>query len=160
MRKSSLTISLAALLVTFGCNRAADEQQKADDARADANQEIAEAHQEAQREIQSARDEASEEIAKANANFGKMRAEALADVNRKLADLDREIAALETKLAGASGDAKANLEAKLPEVRRLREAFVSEYRLLESAAATTWDQTKERVNQALEKLDQAVDNAD
>jgi tRNA uridine 5-carbamoylmethylation protein Kti12 len=160
MRIPLFAVSLTALALAGGCNRAADEQRKADEARAEANEDVSEAQREAQLKINAARGEANSEIAEAAANFNKLREDYRHDMNEKLAELDREIAELDTKVTTAAGQTKTDLEAKLPEVKRHREAFLADYRSLEQTSARTWDDAKERVNKSWEQLKKAVDDAD
>lgn len=160
MRIPLFAVSIAALALASGCNRAADEQRKADEARAEANEDANEARRDAQLKINSARDEANEEISEASRNFNKLREDYRHDMDEKLVELDKDIAELDGKLSTATGNARTELQAKLPEVKRQREAFMAEYRSLENASAATWDATKERVDKAWNELDKSVDDLD
>ena len=155
-----LTVPAALLVLATGCNRAADEQRKADEARAEANEDISEAQREANLKIQSARDEASKEVAEARNDFTEMRDAFRKDRNEKLAELDKDIAELETEAKTATGKKKTELDAELPQIRTQRDAFVKEYSSLDTATAATWDAGKERVEKAWTNLKKAVDDAD
>lgn len=160
MKFTLFAASIAALALASGCNRAADEQRKADEARAEASEEAMEARRDAQLKINSARDEANEEISEAGENFTALRDDYRRDMNEKLVDLDEDIAELDKKLTTATGNAKTELQAKLPQIKAQREAFMAEYRTLETASAASWDATKERVNRAWNALDDSVDAVD
>jgi len=160
MRIPLFAASLAVLAMASGCNRAADEQRKADEARAEANDKISEARREAQLKINAARTDANEQISEANAGFEKLRTDYRHDMDDKLASLDKDIAKLEDKAASATSKTKVELQQKLPAVRSQRQAFAAEYRSLDTASAATWDDTKERVDKSWQQLKKAVDDAD
>jgi len=147
-------------LAVVGCNRAADEQRKADEARAEADRKAAEVSQDSQQRINSAQAEADEKIAEANASFLKMREDYRHDMTQKLVELDKDIAELEAKAKSETGKTKAKIESNLPTVRQMRDDFVREYRSVEAASASTWDATKERLNKSWDELEKAVDRAD
>ena len=146
--------------LAVGCNRAADEQKKADEARAEAVEEISEANREATEKVNEAVADAEEEVAEAQANFVRIREDYRHQVTKELADIDQDIASLEAKTNTATGREKAKIESNLPTIRSLRENVSAEYNSLESAAATTWDATKKRVDKAIESLKEAVDRVD
>jgi len=147
-------------LAVVGCNRAADEQRKADEARAEADRKAAEVSQDSQQRINSAQAEADEKIAEANASFLKMREDYRHDMTQKLVELDKDIAELEAKAKSETGKTKAKIESNLPTVRQMRDDFVRDYRSVEAASASTWDATKERLNKSWDELEKAVDRAD
>jgi hypothetical protein len=147
-------------LAVVGCNRAADEQRKADEARAEADRKAAEVSQDSQQRINSAQAEADEKIAEANASFLKMREDYRHDMTQKLVELDKDIAELEAKAKSATGKAKAKIESNLPSIRQMRDDFVRDYRGVEAASASTWDATKDRLNKSWDELEKAVDRAD
>ena len=147
-------------LAVVGCNRAADEQRKADEARAEADRKAAEVSQDSQQRINSAQAEADEKVAEANASFLKMREDYRHDMTQKLVELDKDIAELEAKAKSETGKAKAKIESNLPTIRQMRDDFVRDYRSVEAASASTWDATKERLNKSWDELEKAVDRAD
>jgi len=149
----ALSLSLAA-----GCNKAQDEQRKADEARAEADEKVNEANREATDKINAAQAEADKKVADAQANFLKLREDYRHDVTQNLVDLDKKIADLEAKAKTATGKTKAQLEADLPRIRDQRDNFVRDYRTIETASATTWDNTKARLDKEWDELKKAVDH--
>jgi chromosome segregation ATPase len=151
----ALSLSLAA-----GCNKAQDEQRKADEARAEADNKVVEANREATDKINAAQAEADKKVADAQANFMKLREDYRHDVSEDLTKVDKSIADLEAKAKTEKGKAKADLDAALPGIRSLRESVMTEYRSLELASAITWDDAKARVDRSVDELKKAIDKAD
>ena len=151
----ALSLALAA-----GCNKAADEQRKADEARADADKEVTEANREAADKVNAARAEEDKKVADAQASFLKIREDYRHKVTEDLTGIDKDIADLEAKSKTATGKAKSTLDSNLPNVRTLRENVANEYRSLELASAITWDDAKGRVDKAVDELKKAIDKAD
>ncbi len=163
MIRFTTTLSMCmALSLAFGagCDKAADEQQKADQARTDADKKVNEANNEANDKINAARAEADKKIADAQASFLKLREDYRHKVTEDLVSTDKDIADLEAKLKTAKGKAKATIDGALPNVHALREAVATEYRSLELSSAITWDDSKARVEKAVESLKQAIKKAD
>ena len=159
----SITISAClalSLALAAGCNKAADEQRKADEARADADHKVVEANREANDKVNAARAEEDKKVAEAQADFLKIREDYRHKVTENLTSIDKEIAGLEAKSKTATGKAKATLDSNLPNVRTLRENVSNEYRSLELASAITWDDAKGRVEKAVDELKKAIDKAD
>jgi hypothetical protein len=152
-----LAISLA---LGAGCDKAADEQRKADEARVEANDKVSEANREANEKVNAARAEEDKKVAEAQASFLKIREDYRHKVTEDLVGVDKEIAELEAKAKTATGKTKATIESNLPNVRTLRENVANEYRSLELASAITWDDAKGRVDKAVDELKKAVDKAD
>jgi chromosome segregation ATPase len=151
----ALSLSLAA-----GCNKAGDEQRKADEARAEADDKVNEANREATDKINAAQAEADKKVADAQANFSKLREDYRHDVTEELVKVDKGIVDLEAKAKTEKGKSKTELDAALPNIRTLRENVATEYRSLELASAITWDDAKARVDRAVDELKKAVDKAD
>jgi hypothetical protein len=159
----SVSISLAAVLigvVALGCNKAADEQKKADEARAEADHKVGEASNEAAEKINAARAEADKKVAEAQANFLKLREDYRHKITEDLVSVDKDIADLEAKTKTAKGKTKAEIEAALPDIRSQRESVSSEYRSLEFSSAVSWDGAKGRVDKTFDDLKKAIDKAD
>jgi hypothetical protein len=154
---SAMAISLA---LAAGCDRAADEQRKADEARVEANDKVSEANREANEKVNAARAEEDKKVAEAQASFLKIREDYRHKVTEDLVGVDKEIAELEAKAKTATGKTKATIDSNLPNVRTLRENVSNEYRSLELASAITWDDAKGRVDKAVDELKKAVDKAD
>ena len=149
----------AALALGIGCNKAADEQQKATNAQVEANQKIVEANQEADKKANEAQADADKKIADAQANFLKMREDYRHDTTQNLVDLDKKIADLEAKSKTATGKKKADLDVQLGQIRTQREAFANDWKNLETASAATWDATKTRLDKEWTDLKSMVDRA-
>lgn len=155
--------SVAVILASTGlmaCNKAADEQKKADEAHAKAEGKVDEAKREADEKINAARAEEDQKVARAQADFLKMREDFRHEITGDLTSLDRRIADLEAKQKTATGKTKVELDTGLPNVRSLRENVNTEYRSLEYASALSWDASKTRVQKAYDELKQAVDKLD
>jgi hypothetical protein len=160
-RFTTLSVCTALSLVfAAGCNKAADEQRKADEARAEASDKVSDATREASEKIAAAQAEADKKVAQAQASFLKLREDFRHQVNEDLVGIDKDIAALDAKATTLKGKAKTDLDAAMPNIRALRESVNDEYRSLELASALTWDDAKARVQKAVDNLKAAVDKAD
>ena len=74
IRFTTLSTCIALSLVcAAGCNKAVDEQHKADEARSEADQKVTDANRDASEKINAARAEADKKVADAQANFLKIR---------------------------------------------------------------------------------------
>ena len=161
IRFTSITACLAlSLAFAAGCNKAADEQQKADNARTEADNKVADANKEATDKINAAQADADKKVADAQANFLKLREDYRHSVTEDLTKVDKSIADLEAKEKTAKAKDKAAIDAALPNIHSLRESVTTEYRSLELASAITWDDSKARVQKAVDDLKKAVDKAD
>ena len=159
----SVSISLGAVLIAIGalgCNKAADEQRKADEARSEADKKVGEASNDAAEKINAARADADKKVAEAQADFLKLREDYRHKVTEDLVSVDKDIADLEAKAKTATGKTKAQIEAALPDIRAKRENISSEYRSLEFSSAVSWDNAKARVEKAYDDLKKAIDKAD
>lgn len=159
----SVSISLGAVLMAvgaLGCNKAADEQKKADEARMEADKKVGEASNDAAEKINAARADADKKVAEAQADFLKMREDYRHKITEDLVSVDKDIADLEAKAKTATGKTKAEIEAALPDIRSKRESVSSEYRSLEFSSAVSWDNAKSRVDKAYDDLKKAIDRAD
>ena len=161
IRLATLSTCIGLSLVTvLGCDKAADEQKKADTARLDADKKVGDANQEATDKINAARAEADKKVADAQAGFLKLREDYRHDVTQDLVGVDKNIADLEAKAKTLKGKAKTDVDGALPTIHTLREAVMTEYRSLELASALTWDASKARVDKAVADLKKAIDKAD
>src|SRR4051812_15758014 len=100
MIRSSIFASAAmalTLTLVVGCDKPADEQQKANAAQAEADKKIAEANKEATTKTTSAQVEADKKIAAAEGDFGKRREDYRHKIQSDLVDLDKKIELLEAK---------------------------------------------------------------
>jgi len=161
IRISTLSVCVAIFMAsTAGCDKAADEQRNADEARALADQKAIEANREATTTINAAQADADKKVADAQANFLKMREDYRHKATESLIEVDKDIAQLEANAKTLKSKAKAELEARLPNLRTQREAVANEYKSLELASSLTWDATKVRVDKAIDDLKGAVSKAD
>ncbi len=161
IRSIPVSVCMAlSLALAVGCNKAADEQKKADEARAQADDKVIDANREASEKINAAQAEADKKVAEAQESFNKLREDYRHSVTEDLVGVDKDIASLEAKGKTATGKAKADIDAALPNIHTLRQNVTSEYRSLELASAVTWDDAKARVTKAVDDLKKAVDKAD
>ena len=161
IRSSLVLVGLSALVLSLssGCDKAADEQNKAVEAQTKANEKIVAANQEADKKVNEAQADADKKIAEAQASFLKLREDYRHDSTEKLVDLDHKIADLEAKAKTATGKKKADLVVQLGQIRTQREAFSTDWKSIESASATTWDATKTRLDKEWTDLKAMVDHA-
>jgi len=161
IRITTATACLAlSLACSVACTKAADEQNKADQARTEADNKVVEANREATDKINAAQSDADKKVAEAQASFLKLREDFRHKVNQDLVSVDKSIADLEAKAKTAKGKEKANIEAALPNIRNLRESVTTEYRSLELSSAVTWDDAKGRVDKAIDDLKKYIDKTD
>ncbi len=159
----SVTISLAVVLMgvgAMGCNKAADEQRKADEARAESDNKVVDASREAAEKINAARADEDKKVAEAQAGFLKLREDYRHKLTEDLISVDKSIVDLEAKSKTATGKAKAEIAAALPGIRSMRENVTAEYRSLEFSSALSWDESKGRVDKSFDDLKKAIDKAD
>lgn len=159
MRSTLLLGTITALAFGVACNTARDQQEKVNQAQAEANQKIAEANQQADQKINEAQAEADKKTADAQATFTKLREDYRHDVNTKLADLDKKIADLDAKARTEKAQRKAELDAKLTDIRASRAAFVRDYQGIDTVSALSWDDFKKRVDTSWNALESKVDHA-
>ena len=140
IRTSILASTALALTLTLvaGCDKGADEQQKANAAQA----------------------EADKKIASAEADFGKRREDYRHKVQTDLIDLDKKIDLLEVKAKKATGKAKTDLDANLASVRASRASFASDVTTIDSATAVQWDGVKAKADKDWSDLKALVSKAD
>jgi hypothetical protein len=156
-------IASAALALTLtcvvGCDKAADDQNKANAAQAEADKKIADAKKEAADKSNAAQAEADKKIAAAEGDFGKRREDYRHKLQTDLIDLDKKIDNLEAKSKTATGKAKADLDANLTTIRARRTTFAQDMKALDTSTAVTWDDTKTRVDKEWTDLKALVDKA-
>jgi hypothetical protein len=160
MRNSIILLGALSVLSFAACETARDQQEKANEAQAEADQKVAEANRDANAKTNEAQAEADKKIADAQATFAKMREDYRHDVNAKLVDLDKKIADLEAKVkTETSAQKRTELEAKLTDIRASRDSFATEYRSVETASASTWDDVKKRIDKSLNDLESKINRA-
>jgi hypothetical protein len=129
-----------------GCDKASDDQNKINAAEAEASQKIAEATR-----------EADQKISAAHASFLKLREDYRHTTTQNLAALDRDVDGLASKAQQASGQARADLDARLTRIHAGRDAFARDYQSLDSAAGAAWDDTRVRLDKEWQDLKALVD---
>jgi hypothetical protein len=147
------------LILATACDKASDEQQKANAAQAEADKKIAEARKEAADKSNSAQATADKKIAAAEGDFGKRREDYRHKLQADLIDLDKKIDLLEAKAKTATGKTKADLETSLTQIRARRTAFAADLKTIDTATAVQWDDTKARVDKGWTELKTLVDRA-
>ncbi|HEX5101464.1 MAG TPA: hypothetical protein VFV94_18255 [Polyangiaceae bacterium] len=160
MRTTTLIAGIVTLTAALGCeNSAREQQQKVDQAQAEADQKVAEAQREANEKSAQARADADKKMAEAQETFTKTREDYRHDVTTKLAELDKKIADLDAKAKTLKPPKRAEMDAKLDDIHKTRDAFVADYRQIETASATTWDGLKKRLDKSWTDLEAKVDKA-
>lgn len=149
--------AVCSLAFASACDKAADAQAKANVAQAKANDEIAVVARDANQKIALAQAEADKKFAEANAAFAQLREDYRHSTTTAMVALDKQLAAADEKVVKAKSKAKAELAAKVQQARADREAFVAEYKSLETASALTWDATKARLDKQWAALSASVD---
>lgn len=157
--KQSFTLTTVALLLAVGCENAADQQRKANEAQIEANEKAAEARVEADRTAQDAQADANREFAGAQEKFSKMREEFRHDLELKLVEVDKEIAELRTQSTTENGKKKQQIDANLPIIDERRARLNDAYQRLEQANASSWDQAKGEVQKRWDELKHSVEAA-
>ena len=146
----------AALLLGIGCEKpGAAERQKENQA----EQENASAQQQSARESASAEAEREHKIAVAHADLDRQRSDFRNERQKDLDDLDVKIADLEAKAKTATGTDKARLDQNLPTIRQQRAVLGKDLGSIDTAAGSTFDAAKERINHEYDALRGAIDKA-
>jgi len=155
----AFTAGTITLLFAVGCENAADQQRKANEAQAEANHEAIEAQVDADRTQHKAQADADREISEAQQKFAKIREEFRHDLKSKLVEVDKEIADLRTQVSTETGKKKQQIEANLPIIDERRALLLASFERLEEASASTWDQVKGEVEKRWDELKHSVQAA-
>jgi len=155
----AIAIGTTALLVATGCETAADQQRKANEAQAEANERALRAQRDADETAARAQADANREIAKAQEKFSKMREEFRHDLQTKLVELDKDIAELRTQSVTQTGQKREKINANLSIIEERRSRVTEAFRELEQANATTWDRVKGEVEKRYDELKHSVESA-
>jgi flagellin-like hook-associated protein FlgL len=159
LRKTILTSALLSLAIAAGCDKAADDQQKATAAQNEANDKIVAARVEADKKVVAAQSEADQKISEAQASFMKRREDYRHKTTANLVELDHKVDVLAAKSKTATGKAQTDLEANLRQIRASRADFGTDYNTLETESASTWDATQARLDKEWTALTALVDKA-
>jgi hypothetical protein len=148
---------LTSFMLIGGCEKAADQQQKAVEAQNKANDKIVEASKEAQQKVNNAQAEADKKIADAQASFNTMREDYRHKVQAELIELDKKVADLEAKALKEKAKAKDELESRAKQIRAAKTTFEQHMQGLETATATTWDDAKAKLDKEWSELKAMAD---
>lgn len=159
MRSSTLVFAALAMMITAGCDNAADEQNKANAAQSDANNKINQARNDADAKVKQAQADADKKIAEAQAGFMKLREDYRHTMTTNFTDIDKKIAELDAKAKTATGKAKEDLDANLKAIHGNRERLQTRFNGLEKDTATTWDATKASLDKEWNDLKALVDKS-
>jgi hypothetical protein len=158
IRPSILAALALSVTLTAGCEKAADDQNKANAAQNKANAAIDSAGADATAKMKSAQADADRTIADAQASFMKLREDYRHTTTTNLADLDRSVTSLEAKEKTVIGKVKSDLDASLASIHAARAGFATDYASLENASALTWDGAKARLDKEWSDLKTLVDH--
>jgi Tfp pilus assembly protein PilP len=152
LQKAKLGMVGLALLSSVACDRASEQQKKADEAQREASQEMNEVRAEASQEMNKLQAEANREVAEAQAKFSKIREEYRHEVEKNLINLDEEIAKLSTRIEVKKDGVKAGTRERLEMIREKRTEFQKDLASLETASARDWDSAKNALDKEWENL--------
>ncbi len=159
MTRSAIPATVLLMTLAFACNTASDEQRKLDSARAQADDTIDAAIKEAEQKMRNAQQEADRKVAEAQAGFMKLREDYRHTTTTNLVDLDHRVDNLEAKALQSVGKARTDLDTSLRQIRAYRDAFQVDCKRLETATASTWDESKARLDKEWTDLQALVDKA-
>jgi hypothetical protein len=146
-----------ALLSSFACNNAADDQAKANKAQTEANGDINANNKRAVREDMAAQAGADKTIGAANADFLKLRDDYGAKAAKQLGELDRKVDVLQTKSTIGKTKVQAEVDDRLAQIRSKRVQFDADLKTSQSALAGSWDAQKAHLDQEMTDLQALVD---
>ena len=150
------SLALAAALMSAACDKpGVTEQQKEQKA----SQDNAEQQEHAAHESASAQAEMNQKVASARSDFEQTRENYRHSTQTDLDEIDAKIAKLEAKATTATGKAKDDLAAKLPQIRAQRAALGADFRALQETTSSAWDDAKARVDREWDALKSVVDAA-
>jgi len=146
----------AALMASAACDKpGVTEQQKEQKAA----QDNADQQDRAARESASAQADMNQKVASAQSDFERTREDYRHSRQTDLDEIDAKIAKLEASATTATGKAKTDLDARLPQIHAQRAALGADFRALQQTSASLWDDAKARVDKEWESLKSAVDSA-
>lgn len=150
---------LSSLALASACDKAQEQQTKANVAQAKANTTIAEVGRDADEKMREAQAKADTKIAEAQATFMTLREDYRHNTTTELVALDKKLSELEAKASTAKGKEKTELNANIAQLRAGRDAFIEDIKGLETASATTWDATKARLDKQWSELKSLADRS-
>jgi hypothetical protein len=160
MNRMILTFAGLAAIASSACDKSAsDLQERADKAQAKANTEITSAEVKANEKMNNAQSEANKQIAHAQADFSKTVEDYRHDMQNNVNSLDRKLSDFDAKAMAATDATRLDLMARSRAIHAQRDAFVSDFKSIDGAAATMWDATRARVDKEWSDLHAAADKA-
>jgi len=159
MIRFSIPSTVLFITLALACDNASGEQKKMSSARAEADDKSGAAVSEADQKIRNAQQEEDKKVGEAQAGFMKLREEYRHTTTMNLIGLDHKVDDLEAKAKQSSGKARTELDANLKQIHADRGAFVTDYKSLDTATASTWDDAKARLDQEWTLLKTLVDKA-
>lgn len=136
-----------------------EANRKVDQATTEANRKVDQATAEANQKVDQAEAKADLKLTKADADFTKSLVDYRASKQKDLADFDKSIADLTLKDQNATGKAKADLDAQLPNIRAMRDNAARSLRAIDNATPMTFDSTKVNVDKSFDDLKAAIKKA-
>ncbi len=124
-----------------------------------ASDQTAQTNNQTEVQIENAQSKAEKQIAAARADFDKTREDYLHDKRTDLADLDERIANMDADAKTAKGKKKADLDARLPQIRAQRDAYARHMQSLSVTPPSAWDDAKANLDKEWDALKNAVDNS-
>jgi hypothetical protein len=103
--------------------------------------------------------QANREIVNARADFAKAREDYLHQKRIDLITLDEKIFDLETRAQTATGKTRANLTARVPDIRAERNDFANHMRTFSTETGAAWDTAEADLDKEWDRLKNAVDHA-
>ncbi|MBX3193252.1 MAG: hypothetical protein KF819_40080 [Labilithrix sp.] len=161
MNRTFTAFAFVSALAAAACDKSGTEaQEKANRAQAEANEDINRANAESTTKITNAQVEADKKIAEAQNSFATTVEDYRHTMQGRLDDLDKKLVDLDAKSRKATGQTKAKIDTNLPKLRVQRDAFVSDFKAIDTATASTWDATRARLDKEWNDLKTAVDKVD
>lgn len=158
MVRSNLIGSLIlSALAAHACNNSIEDEQAILRAQAEADERSLRLSLESDQKSMLAQAETDRKLAEAQARFLKTQEEYREEIANRLVDLDRKVAEIELQAKQTEGRAKAALDDRLQEIRAHRFDFDNEYQRVESATASTWDESKTAAEKSWTRLKTLVD---
>lgn len=159
LKPLAVAAALSSLALTTACDKAQDQQTKANVAQAKANTTMVEVGRDADDKMREAQAKADTKIAEAQAAFMTLREDYRHSSTTAMVDFDKRLSELEAKASAAKGKEKASLAATVSQLRVGRDAFIADAKAIETASATTWDATKARLDKQWAELKAIADKA-
>jgi hypothetical protein len=78
-------------------------------------------------------------------------------VQSDLNGLEQKLNELDAKTRAATGAAKTDLDAKLPAIRRQRDAFLNDFHTIDRETVDTWETARVRLDRELAELKAAIE---